>query len=128
MSPLPQFKRTIAGLITLLSFQSVSLVAALPEVSYLPFATGLTAPTAMLPYRSGDEAFLVLEQKGTISFLAEDGGQKGAVFLDLRDSMVKFKKKFDERGLLGLAFHPKFKKNRKIYDNSNLIRMGYKAY
>ena len=77
---------------------------ALPEIRYEQFATGLSAPTMMLPYRDGDQAFLVVEQPGTISLLGEEGGQPTAVFLDLRDKIVTLTPKFDERGVLGLAY------------------------
>ena len=38
-------------------------------------------------------------------------------FLDLRDRMVTLLEGFDERGLLGLAFHPDFATNGLFYVN-----------
>ena len=38
-------------------------------------------------------------------------------FLDLRDRMVTLLEGFDERGLLGLAFHPDFTANGLFYVN-----------
>jgi len=89
--------------------------AQLPEVAYQEFASGLTSPVGMVPYLDGDEAFLVVEQTGVILLLGADGGQPTGTFLDLRDRLVKLRDGFDERGLLGVALHPDFKTNRKIY-------------
>src|SRR6185369_9478579 len=55
---------------------------------------------------------LVVDQIGTITMLS---GDAKLPFLDLRDRLTKLNKGFDERGLLGLALHPKFKSNRKVY-------------
>lgn len=86
-----------------------------PSVKAQRFASGYTSPLVMLPYQSGPQAFLVADQIGTITFLSDDGGQPGAMFLDLRDRMVELKPKYDERGLLGLALHPDFASNHKFY-------------
>ena len=36
-------------------------------------------------------------------------------FLDLRDRIVELRPEFDERGLLGLTFHPEFADNGRFY-------------
>src|SRR5204863_4988602 len=36
-------------------------------------------------------------------------------FADLRPKMTKLPEAFDERGLLGIALHPQFKANQKVY-------------
>jgi glucose/arabinose dehydrogenase len=87
----------------------------LPAVNYEPFASGFTAPLAMVPYRDGDHAFLVVDQTGVISFLGEKGGKPTGTFLDLRSKMVTLRPNFDERGLLGIALHPGFTRNGKVY-------------
>lgn len=87
----------------------------LPAVAYEQFATGFVSPLIMIPYREGDQAFLVVDQAGTIHFLGEKGGKPGKAFLDLRKGIVKLKKGFDERGALGVALHPKFASNKKVY-------------
>lgn len=87
----------------------------LPAVDYEQFASGFTAPLAMVAYRTGKQAFLVVDQTGVISFLGATGGEATGTFLDLRSKMVTLRKNFDERGLLGVALHPKFAANRKVY-------------
>lgn len=73
---------------------------------------GLNKPLAMAQAK-GDNRLFVLEQEGLIKVL-----EKGAitdVILDLTQRIVPLNKDYDERGLLGLAFHPNFMQNRKFY-------------
>ena len=44
-----------------------------------------------------------------------DGKLRPTPFIDLSKKIVKLDWEFDERGLLGMAFHPKFKDNGKFY-------------
>lgn len=99
----------------LLTLRIPAGAADLPEISCAPFASGFDAPTVMIPFETGDRAFLVAEQTGVIHFLDESGGQPGGVFLDLSESLVTLREGFDERGLLGLALHPDFPNQRKCY-------------
>lgn len=94
---------------------TVATAKELPAVKYEKFASGFVSPLSMIPYGSGDQAFLVVDQAGTIHFLDEKGGKPGNAFLDLRKSIVSLKKGFDERGTLGVALHPKFASNKKVY-------------
>ncbi len=62
--------------------------------------------------------FLVL-QRGVVVILPEDrDSSEAAVFLDISDRNL-IEKAFEE-GLLGLAFHPKFAENGKIYVHHSL--------
>ncbi|MFP6880122.1 MAG: PQQ-dependent sugar dehydrogenase [Roseibacillus sp.] len=87
----------------------------LPAVAYEKFASGFVSPMTMMPYGKGDQAYLVVDQAGVIYFLGEKGGEPGKAFLDLRQGIVKLKKGFDERGTLGIALHPGFATNKKVY-------------
>lgn len=87
----------------------------LPKVAYQKFASGLISPIGLTPYLDGGESFLVSEQNGVVHFLGGEGGETTGTFLDLRDRMVKLRDGFDERGLLGIALHPKFPDVRKVY-------------
>jgi glucose/arabinose dehydrogenase len=44
-----------------------------------------------------------------------DGSLAPAPFLDVRDRMVTLRPNFDERGLLGLAFHPEYASNGRFF-------------
>lgn len=63
----------------------------------------------------GSNRMFVCEQQGVIRVLPNDEQVKEAtVFLDIEDQVV-YKDKENEEGLLGLAFHPKFKENGQFY-------------
>jgi hypothetical protein len=49
-------------------------------------------------------------------------------FLDLRSRMVSLMPEFDERGLLGLAFHPRYASNGRFFSyKSAPLRAGAPA-
>ncbi len=78
-----------------------------------PFVSGLNAPLAMVQ-PPGDSRMFVIEQWGRV-LIVEDGELNGTPFLDIRNLIVTRHPDFDERGLLGLAFHPDFASNGKFY-------------
>jgi glucose/arabinose dehydrogenase len=77
-------------------------------------ATGLTHPLAMVQPKDDDRKFII-EQDGRIRILTADGQLLDEPFLDLRSRIVRQWADFDERGTLGLAFHPDFKDNGRFY-------------
>ncbi len=79
------------------------------------FVDGLIHPLEMLTAPDGTKRRFIVEQSGTIELLLPDGTMRPAPFLDLTEKMVRLNREFDERGLLGMAFHPKFKENGKFY-------------
>lgn len=83
------------------------------KVKLEPFVTGVNAPLAMVQ-PEGDDRMFVVEQDGRIK-IVRDGQLLASPFLDLRHLIVDLYHDFDERGLLGLAFHPQFKDNGKFY-------------
>ncbi|MBI4661968.1 MAG: PQQ-dependent sugar dehydrogenase [Verrucomicrobia bacterium] len=58
---------------------------------------------------------LVADQIGRVHVLTKDGTLLEKPFLDLTDRVKINPGAFDERGLLGLALHPRFRENRKFY-------------
>jgi len=78
-------------------------------------AEGFTSPTALLALDDGSGRLLVADQIGVIYVLAKDGAKVEQPFFDVRSRLAKLKAAFDERGLLGLALHPRFKETRKLY-------------
>ena len=78
-------------------------------------AEGFTSPLNFVPLADGSGRTLIADQVGTIHVLGKDGKLSTNLFLDLRSRMTKLSQGFDERGLLGLALHPKFKENGKLY-------------
>lgn len=79
-----------------------------------PYVSGVNAPLAMVQ-PNGDDRKFVIEQFGKIKIIDADGQLQPTPFLDIRNLIVTQYHDFDERGLLGLAFHPDFKTNGKFY-------------
>src|SRR5829696_7054871 len=85
-----------------------------PAVALKKISEGLVSPTvfAQLP----DGRVLIGDQVGTIHILGGTGKvADDTLFLDLRPKLAKLNEGFDERGLLGLALHPQFNENGKLY-------------
>ncbi|MBI1744539.1 PQQ-dependent sugar dehydrogenase [Candidatus Acetothermia bacterium] len=78
-------------------------------------AEGFTAPTALAAPEDGTGRLFIVDQIGVIKVLTPDGKLSEDPFLDLRDRVVKLSDRYDERGLLGLAFHQDFKKNGRFF-------------
>jgi glucose/arabinose dehydrogenase len=93
----------------------VGSASATVKVKLQLFADGLVHPLVMLNPPDGSKRLFIVEQSGTIQILMPDGKLRPTPFIDLSKKMVKLDWEFDERGLLGLAFHPKFKDNGKFY-------------
>lgn len=79
-----------------------------------PYVTGLNAPVA-LAQPAGDDRTFVIEHFGRVRVINAAGELEGQAFLDIRSLIVNQIEDFDERGLLGIAFHPQFKDNGKFY-------------
>lgn len=62
----------------------------------------------------GNGDMWVTEQAGKI-WVIRNGKRLTAPLLDMGSKMVKLNKGYEERGLLGIALHPKFKTNKKFY-------------
>lgn len=77
------------------------------------FAEGFTAPTALVPLPDGQ--FVLADQVGKAFVVSADGAVRGEPFLDVSGKLTKLNQGFDERGLLGLALHPKFASNGRFF-------------
>lgn len=86
-----------------------------PAVGLRLVAEGFTSPLNAVPLAEGSGRMLIADQVGTVHVLSKDGKLSDQLFLDLRSRMTRLNQAFDERGLLGLALHPQFKANRKLY-------------
>ncbi|XP_055465222.1 HHIP-like protein 2 [Psammomys obesus] len=78
-------------------------------------ANGLRNPVSMVHARDGTHRFFVAEQVGVVWVYLPDGSRLERPFLDLKSMVLTTPWIGDERGFLGLAFHPKFRYNRKFY-------------
>ena len=84
-----------------------------PTVHLELVVDGLISPLT-LHSPANDGRLFVIEQTGQIR-IVQDGVLFAKPFLDLTDRMVTVNPAYDERGLLGLAFHPDFASNGKFY-------------
>jgi glucose/arabinose dehydrogenase len=78
-------------------------------------ADGLVSPVALAEPPDGSKRLFVLDQVGKIWIIQADGTKAASPFIDLSGKIVPLTPGYDERGLLGLAFHPDFKTNGKFY-------------
>ena len=75
--------------------------------------SAINTPLAMVQV-PGENRMLIIEQNGRIQVF-ENGKLGAAPMLDIRSKIPALHHDFDERGLLGIALHPKFKENGKVY-------------
>ena len=90
-------------------------VVALPApqtAAWQPVASGLESPIGIANPGDGSGQLFILEQPGRIRIL-QDGKLLPEVFLDIVDRVGCC----GERGLLGLAFHPRYAENGYFYVN-----------
>jgi glucose/arabinose dehydrogenase len=75
-----------------------------------PLASGLDAPLALATPRNEANRLYVAEQAGRVRVIV-NGRLRAAPFLDIRNLVTSG----GEQGLLGIAFHPNYQRNRRFY-------------
>jgi glucose/arabinose dehydrogenase len=78
-------------------------------------ADSMIAPLVILEPADGSKRLFIADETGTIWIIGADGKKLTTPFLDISGRMVALNPSYDERGLLGMAFHPDFKTNGKFY-------------
>ena len=109
--------RFVATILTILmcGALAVDLASAEVTVNLQVAAEGLTAPVNLISPPDGTKRRFITEQIGVIKILMPDGKLLDEPFLNIRHRIVALHTDFDERGLLGLAFHPEFKSNGRFF-------------
>ena len=74
-------------------------------------AAGLSQPIGITTAGDGSGRLFVNEQGGRIMVIGHDGSVRDQPFVDLSNRVVAG----GERGLLGVAFHPDFARNRRVF-------------
>lgn len=96
---------------------SLNLVAQAPTLTHTFFASGFSLPVAIA--NCHDDRLFIVEQRGKIKISDLLGNVRPFPFLDIDSKIIN---SGNERGLLGLAFHPDYKQNGYFYvyysDNS----------
>ncbi|HEX6982670.1 MAG TPA: PQQ-dependent sugar dehydrogenase [Balneolaceae bacterium] len=78
-------------------------------------AKGLTSPLTLVESPDESGRIFIVDQIGLIYILSPEGTLLEEPFLDLRDQIVNLNEGYDERGLLGLAFHPNYAENGRFF-------------
>ncbi|XP_067413344.1 HHIP-like protein 1 [Emydura macquarii macquarii] len=78
-------------------------------------ANGLRNPVAMVHAGDGSHRFFLAEQLGFVWVFLANGSRAARPFLDLRSAVLTSPWAGDERGFLGMAFHPRFHATRTFY-------------
>ncbi|MEM7385522.1 MAG: PQQ-dependent sugar dehydrogenase, partial [Verrucomicrobiota bacterium] len=101
----------------LICTSSLSLVAEEEplQLKLEKIADGFVAPVGLESHPAMPDHLLVVDQAGEVKVVKPDGSVSDEPFLDVRDRLTKLRPGFDERGLLGLAFHPDFSENHKVF-------------
>lgn len=89
-------------------------VPASDSITLQSVADGFTSPV-YLTQPANDNRLFVVDQVGKI-YIVNNGQKSAQPFLDISSKLVQLKTdQEEERGLLGLAFHPEYKSNGKFY-------------
>lgn len=78
-------------------------------------ADNFVSPIGVVAVPDDSERLFVIDQIGTIWIIDQAGNKLSEPFLDVRDKMVALNPGYDERGLLGLDFHPNYSENGRFY-------------
>ena len=84
------------------------------QVAFAQVASGLVAPVGVTNAGDGTNRLFVVEQRGTVRVIGADGKLLPGFFLDIRSNPQGLSTG-GERGLLGIAFHPSFETNEKLF-------------
>lgn len=92
-----------------------------PQTAFEPMiglelvAEGMSAPVDLAVPGDGSGRLFIVDQVGVIWIVTAEGQLLDQPFIDLRDRVVGLNPGYDERGLLGLAFHPDYAENGLFY-------------
>ncbi len=85
------------------------------EVRLVLFADGFTAPLMVVEPPDDSRRIFVVDQPGWVWVVDRDGQVDRTPFLDLSAQILDIEASYDERGLLGLAFHRDFASNGRFF-------------
>src|SRR6185436_18936177 len=72
-------------------------------------ADNLVSPLLLVEAPDDSKRLFIVDQVGAVWIIDKDGTKLPTPFLDIKSRLVSLQTQYDERGLLGLAFHPDYK-------------------
>lgn len=78
-------------------------------------ADNFVSPVALVESPDDSGRYFIVDQVGVINIYSPKSGVLPTPFLNLKDKIVSLKDEHEERGLLGLAFHPDYRDNGKFF-------------
>jgi glucose/arabinose dehydrogenase len=78
-------------------------------------ADNFVSPIGVVVAPDNSKRLFVIDQAGKIWIIKPDGTKAATPFFDVTSRLVTLSPFYDERGLLGFAFHPDYKNNGKFY-------------
>jgi glucose/arabinose dehydrogenase len=78
-------------------------------------ADGFVSPIGVVASPDNTGRLFVIDQAGKIWIIDSTGNKLSTPFMDVTAMIAPLNPGYDERGLLGLAFHPQFATNRRFY-------------
>lgn len=83
-------------------------------------ADNLVSPLGVVEAPDNSGRLFVIDQIGKIWIIDKDGNKESTPFLDVSGKLAPLSAEYDERGLLGFAFHPDYKNNGRFFIYYNL--------
>jgi len=78
-------------------------------------ASNFVSPIGLVAIPDNSKRLAVIDQIGKIWIIDAEGHTMATPFMDVTSKLVTLNPGYDERGLLGLAFHPDYKNNGRFY-------------
>lgn len=92
-------------------------------VDLLLAGSGFVAPVQVTHAGDGSGRMFVVDQVGRV-WIVRDGVTQPVPFLDIVSEVVPLNPGYDERGLLGIAFHPNYAQNGRFFVRYSKRRTG----
>src|SRR5436190_560110 len=106
----------VVGFLAVVPVRGQSKIGDPFSVGLQPVVTsGLTAPVTLASAPDNTGRLFIVDQIGLIKILGSDGTVLSQPFLDLSSRIIPLRPGYDERGLLGLAFHPNYATNGRFF-------------
>jgi glucose/arabinose dehydrogenase len=78
-------------------------------------ADNFVSPLGVVAVPDNSKRLFIIDQVGKIWIINANGTKAATPFIDLSSRLVTLSPFYDERGLLGFAFHPDYKNNGRFY-------------